>query len=168
MTGNRTNWSRLNPEELWKRLQDASRGSYAAFQATRNLCFPNLLPVKVHWNSSQTVTSHPWTRSRSMYSQFCALTSHSLQNNNGSPYGCSVYAEIDVRQYNVAIKVRSAMLVCLHLATTIPCAQVVWRDVPGMLKSRESWFEVVTFGLKSLPGTQHYRCCHSCHSNDTH
>ncbi len=27
---------------------------YAAFQATRNPCFSNLLPVKVHWNGSQT------------------------------------------------------------------------------------------------------------------
>jgi len=28
------------------------------------------------------------------------------------------------------------MLVCLHLATTIPCAQVVWRNWTGMLQSR--------------------------------
>jgi len=27
---------------------------YAAFQATCNSCFSNLLPVKVHWNGSQT------------------------------------------------------------------------------------------------------------------
>ncbi len=103
--------------------------------------FPTFYQWKCTGTAVKPVTSHPWTRSRSMYSQFCALTSHSLQNNNGSPYGYSVYAEIDVRQYNIAIKVRSAILVCLHLATTIPCAQVVWRDVPGMLKSRglKSW-----------------------------
>ncbi len=32
--------------------------------------------------------SNPWTRTRSMYSQFRALTSHSPRNNNGSPFGC--------------------------------------------------------------------------------
>jgi len=34
------------------------------------------------------------------------------------------------------------MLVCLHLATTIPCTQVVWHDWPGMLQSHESWLEM--------------------------
>ncbi len=33
--------------------------------------------------------------------------------------------------------------------------QAVWHDLPGTLQSRESWFEVVTYGLKNLPGTQH-------------
>ncbi|ROL43703.1 hypothetical protein DPX16_21864 [Anabarilius grahami] len=34
--------------------EETHRETYAAFQATRNPCFSNLLPVKVHWNSSQS------------------------------------------------------------------------------------------------------------------
>jgi len=32
---------------------------------------------------------------------------------------------------------------------------VVWREWPGMLQSRKSWFEVVIYVFKNLPGTQH-------------
>ncbi|ROL44049.1 hypothetical protein DPX16_6494 [Anabarilius grahami] len=35
-------------------IEPTSLKAYAAFQATRNPCFSNLLPVKVHWNSSQS------------------------------------------------------------------------------------------------------------------
>jgi len=42
-------------------------------------------------------------------------------------------------------------MVCLHLATTIPCSQVVC-DWPGMLQSHESCFKVVIYVLN---GTQH-------------
>ncbi len=35
-------------------ISDFQMDNNAAFQATRNPCFSNLLPVKVHWNGSQT------------------------------------------------------------------------------------------------------------------
>jgi len=76
-----------NEHEKLKKFgyKEICHSSYAAFQATCNSCFSNLIPVKVHWNSSQT-RDFPPVNSYLMYSQLRALTSHSPQNHTKQPW----------------------------------------------------------------------------------